>query len=58
MKSKKRVKQLQEKRAAKEQKMRRNGGKSNYARKSEWLKRHGLHGTEITDNQKPWKSSK
>lgn len=56
MKSKKRQKQLAEKRAKHASRMKA-GGSSNYARKRKYLTQHGLHGTEVSD-PKPWKSMK
>ncbi len=55
MKSNKRQKQMAEKRASKASRMNKKGNKSNYAKKAEFLKRHGGNGFDYP--LKPWKST-
>lgn len=43
-------------RAQREAGQRRPGGRSNYARKAEWLNAHGVFGFEVPQ-PKPWRSS-
>ncbi len=53
MKSEKRKKMFSQKKAAKENRMKRSGAKSNYGKKNAFLHAHGGWGFDYTD--KPWK---